>query len=222
MLDGKEIVHPKFLECCQYAEDEFWYSIFEDFAYGKTPSGTYISKGFLCCSYKGKEFSYKLEKIPAKRLYSEVQALLVGKLGILSTKEQEQKRQIFELTEGSIKESRQTWDKIKKKNFKDYLIENYVLHIQHEFNLSVKQTKDLLAFISMALLFKLIKPKDIDYDGHRINSIAGLTFGRSGSPHTDINFSSLLNNHSDDSKVDERKKVMAEKWPKFLSKLIKV
>ena len=35
--------------------------IFEDLAYGKTPYGAYFNKDFLCCSFKGKEFSYKLD-----------------------------------------------------------------------------------------------------------------------------------------------------------------
>ena len=58
----REIVYPIFLECCQFTDDKFWENVFEDLAYGKTPYGTYISKDFLCCSYKKKEFSYKIEK----------------------------------------------------------------------------------------------------------------------------------------------------------------
>ena len=58
----REIIYPIFLECCQFTDDKFWENVFEDLAYGKTPYGTYISKDFLCCSYKKKEFSYKIEK----------------------------------------------------------------------------------------------------------------------------------------------------------------
>ena len=63
----KEIVYPIFLECCQYTEDTFWESIFTDLAYGKPPYGTYISKGFLCCTHKKKDFSYKIEKKRRKK-----------------------------------------------------------------------------------------------------------------------------------------------------------
>jgi hypothetical protein len=62
----REIVYPVFLECCQYADDIFWENVFEDLAYGKPPYGTYISKGFLCCSFKNKEFSYKIERKDCK------------------------------------------------------------------------------------------------------------------------------------------------------------
>ena len=56
----KELLYPIFLECCQYTSDIFWENIFEDLAYGKTPYGTYVSKNFLICNNKKKNFSYKI------------------------------------------------------------------------------------------------------------------------------------------------------------------
>ena len=50
------------MECSQFITDKFWENIFEDLAYGKSPYGTYISKGSLTCKYKDKEFIYKIEK----------------------------------------------------------------------------------------------------------------------------------------------------------------
>ena len=87
MSNKKEIIYPVFLECCQYTNDIFWENIFEDLAYGKTPYGTYISKDFLCCNYKDKEFSYKIEKKPSNQLYSDIYGLLHKKLGLLSQRD---------------------------------------------------------------------------------------------------------------------------------------
>lgn len=212
-----EIVYPFFLECCQYAENDFWRTIFEDLSYGKPPYGTYISKNFLCCSYKNKEFSYKIEKIPPKRLYTDIQGLLIGKLGILSVKEKTEKKLLFELAEDGIKESRQTWDGIKKKNVKDFLIENFVLRMQYTHGLTVKQTKDILSVISVALMFKAIKNKDIEYDGRQIVSIAGITFDN----HRLVFSKNLFAgdtpmNHAGDIKAQ---KYMSTNWDKFLKKL---
>ena len=86
-ITRKEIVYPIFLECCQYAENTFWENIFENLAYGKTPYGTFISKDFLCCNYKKKEFSYKIERKCSKLLYQEVYNILTKKLGLMSTQE---------------------------------------------------------------------------------------------------------------------------------------
>ena len=83
----KEIVYPVFLECCEFATDSFWDNVFEDLAYGKTPYGTYINKNFLCCSYKNKEFSYKIERKEPIELYTDIYDLLTKKLGIMSHKE---------------------------------------------------------------------------------------------------------------------------------------
>ena len=79
MAIKKEILYPVFLECLQFINDAFWENIFEDLAYGKTPYGTYINKDFLCCNYKNKEFSYKIEKKDPKTLYNDIYSLLGNK-----------------------------------------------------------------------------------------------------------------------------------------------
>ena len=64
----REIIYPIFLNCCQFTNDPFWQNIFEELAYGKTSYGIYISKNFICCNQKRKEFSYKIENKEVKRL----------------------------------------------------------------------------------------------------------------------------------------------------------
>ena len=91
----KEIVYPIFIECCKHATDIFWENIFEDLAYGKTPYGTYISKDFLSCKYKKKEFSYKIERKLPELIYSEVYDLLSNKLGLLSNYEKIKKKKVL-------------------------------------------------------------------------------------------------------------------------------
>ena len=76
------------MECCKYTDDNFWKFIFEDLAYGKSPYGTYITKNFLCCNYKGKEFSYKIDlNKESKILYDEIFNILHNKFGLLSQKD---------------------------------------------------------------------------------------------------------------------------------------
>ena len=41
-----ELLYPIFLDCCLYADDDFWKYILEDLAYGRSPYGTYIKKIF--------------------------------------------------------------------------------------------------------------------------------------------------------------------------------
>lgn len=178
MPTKKEILYPFFLECCQFAEDTFWESVFEDLAYGITPYGTYINKSFLCCNYKGKEFSYKVERKNPKTLYTDIYGLLSNKVGILSQKEKQKKRLDFHRVEKCIKNSRQKWSDIRKKNIKDLLIERYVIEQRRVYGLSIKQAKYLLAVVTIAIVFKIITAKDITYDDDKIKHIDGVEISK--------------------------------------------
>lgn len=172
----KEILYPIFLECVQYAEDIFWETIFEELAYGKTPCGCYINKEFLCCAYKGKEFSYKITRKHPEKIYTDIYNLLTEKLGILSQKEKVRKKIIFAEFEKTIKESRYEWTNIRKKSIKDVMYEKYVIDMQKKFSLNSLQTKYLLSLIIIAIMFKAITSKDIVFNGNKIENIKGITF----------------------------------------------
>lgn len=214
----KEIIYPIFLECCQYADDNFWVNIFEDLAYGKTPYGTYINKNFLSCSYKNKEFSYKIIKKDPKEIYNDIYNLLTKKLGILSKQEKIKKRLDFHKTETKIKERRQEWSKIKKKNVKELLIERYVVNMKNMYNLSIKQSRYLLSIIFISLIFKVITNQDIEFCNSKIVNINGIEFSdkkihiKREIYDTDIKFSSEIN---------DDKKIMSENWEKYLNNLRK-
>lgn len=173
-MSKKEIIYPIFLECCQYTNDIFWENIFEELAYGKTPYGTYISKDFLCCNYKDKEFSYKIEKKKSIQLYNDIYSLLSKKLGLLSPRDKMKKKIDFYNIEEEIKESRKNWTSIRKKNIKDLLIENYVIDMKNKFSLTIKQSKYLLSVIFIAMIFKVITVKDIKYENGKIEHIEGI------------------------------------------------
>jgi hypothetical protein len=172
----REIIYPFFLECCEHTEDNFWESIFEDLAYGKTPYGTYISKNFLICGYKGKEFNYRIERKDPKILYSDIYKLLTERLGILSCKEKTQKKIAFSNLEKDLRDSRNEWSSIRKKNVKDLMIENFVIDKKNRYHLSIKQARYLLSVIFLCLMFKTITSKDIIYKDGKIQDIAGINF----------------------------------------------
>ena len=215
----KEIVYPIFLECCQYTEDIYWENVFEDLAYEKAPYGTYISKGFLCCSYKKKEFSYKIEKKSAETVFNEVYNLLAHKLGLASQTEKTNRRKAFSKFEESIKESRQNWNDIKKKNIRELLIELYVVRMKHKHNLSIKQSRYLASIIMVALAFKVFTSDDIDYNSGQITRIRGIDFGNKQVKvqrdlyNLDISFA---------PNIVLDKKLMSDNWEKYLKDLRKI
>lgn len=218
MVIKKEIIYPVFLECCEFVTDTFWDNIFEDLAYGKTPYGTYINKNFLCCSYKNKEFSYKIERKNPKELYEDIYNLLTKKLGILSHKEKIKKRVDFHETESRIKECRQEWANIRKKNIKDLLVERYVIDMKNKHSLTIKQAKYLLSVIFIAIVFKVITSKDIEYDNGKIQNIDGIEFTKKkiiikrNIYDIDVSFS---------PEIFTDKKEMSDNWEKYLTTLRK-
>lgn len=212
----KEILYPIFLSCCQYTKDAFWEIIFEDLAYGKAPYGTYISKDFLCCNYKNKEFSYKIDNNDAKKIYDDIYNLLTTKLCLLSHKEKLKKRLDFHTIENSMKEERQNWKDIKKKNIKDILIEKYALKMKEQYSLTYNQVKYLLSIISISMIFKVITSKDINYKNEKIESINGITFD-TNKIFFDKNIYETENTFKPIITIDS--KTMYETWEKHLTYL---
>lgn len=219
MVMKKEILYPVFLECLQFTNDFFWENIFEDLAYGKTPYGTYINKDFLCCNYKDKEFSYKIEKKEPELLYNDILFLLGKKLGILSSKDKNNKQIDFKNIENELKECRKNWSNIRKKNIKDLLIERYVLNMKDKYLLTFKQAQELLSHIFIGLVFKVISVKDIKYNDGVITSIDGITF-----ENKKINMQKNIY----DNEIEFRKCIiidkneMSENWYKYISNLKKI
>jgi len=217
MPQKREIVYPFFLECCQFSDDTFWESIFEDLAYGKAPYGTYISKGFICCSYKGKEFSYKLERKDPKILYDDICKLLTEKLGVLSHKEKAKKRIVFNELEKNIKESRQDWASIRRKNIKDTMYEKYVINMGKKHCLNTKQCKYLLAVIIVSIMFKTISSKDITYKDDNILDINGIEFGKG---KIILKRPLCISTENIENVSDNgEKKLMSGNWEKFVKNL---
>ncbi len=212
----REIIYPIFLECCQYTIDKFWLSIFEDLAYSMAPYGTYISKDFLCCRYKKKEFTYKIEKKDPKVCHDEVYLLLTKKLGLESHSEKLRSKKIFNELDSSLTSSIKTWNDIKKKNMKKILIELYVTRIRSEYSLTITQARYLLSIILLGIAFKVISSSDIKYSNGQIDEIIGISFLKN-----QIIFEKELYNMDTNSSphIIIDKKLFSDHWEKYLKDL---
>lgn len=212
----KEIAYPIFLECCPYAVDTFWENIFEDLAYGKTPYGTYISKDFLCCSYRKKDFSYKIERKDAKQIYEEVYTLFTTKLGLFSPREKAKQKKAFDEFESSMRSWRDNWSNIRKKNTKELLIELYVIKMKNKYSLSLEQSKHLLSILFMAMVFRVITSEDIVYQNGHIQNIKGIRFMK----NRIIVDRDLYNiDTTITPRIILEKKLMSSYWTKYLKEL---
>ena len=170
----RDILFPVFLECCRYT-DAYWSQIFEDLSYGKCPYGCYISKNFICCNFRGKEFSYQIDinKEP-ETIYNEVYNLLHNKMGLSSKQQQIDQLKNIEDTESEWKNRK--WNNLKKKNIRDMLIDNYIITQKNKYNLDHTNTFRLKNILLTGILFKTINSNDIDYYDGIIQRIEGIHF----------------------------------------------
>lgn len=175
----REIVYPIFLKTIQYTEDIFWKDTFENLSYSICPTGSYISKGFICSNVKGKEFVYKFIDKDPQQIYKDVYKLLKEKLNIMSKNERGILLKEFEEVEQSIKKLRTcSWNEIKKKGTKDILIQNFLIKKKLEYGLKSSQIKKLYNLINLCMILKSISNVDIDYSDGEIQTINGITFSK--------------------------------------------
>jgi hypothetical protein len=173
----RDILYPIFLKCVTLSEDLFWKEIFEDLSYGNCLNGTYVSKGCYCSSIKNKEFIYKFLDKSEEKIYSDITRLLKDKLNIMSSNDRILVIQEFEEVENKLKSFRSVeWSAIKKKSFKDVLVQNFLIDMKIKYLLADIQIKKLYNFLNLGLMLKSIKNIDIVYSNGEINSIEGIHF----------------------------------------------
>jgi hypothetical protein len=214
-----ELVYPFFIKCCIYTDDIFWKFVFEDLAYGKTPYGIYLTKNFLCCNYKGKEFSYKIDsKKNPQKLFNEVYDILHKKFGLLSKNDKVRRKKMFEDTEIEIQDNNKNWRKIRKKSIKQNIIEKYSIDKKNKYNLSNFQMKRIFSIVVIGLIFKTITFDKIVYSDGKISDINGISFspGRIIVSPDIYNINSIL---SPEIIINENN--MSDNWDKYFKSVRK-
>ena len=173
MRNPKEIIFPFFLHCCQETDDVYWKCIFEDLSYGKAPYGVYFTKGFMCCGFKGKEFSYKIDgNKPPPDLFQEVRQLLINNIGIRSSEDRAKQIENFDKkNQENVISKVDNWLDIRRKEIKHLLLENFVISIANIKKWPRIKTKKVIASVMLALHLKVIQPKHITIKQGEIISI---------------------------------------------------
>jgi len=216
----REIIYPVFLDCTRYTDDIFWQNIFKELAYGKTSYGIYISKNFICCNQKKKEFSYKIEPKDPELVYNELYNIFKNKVGIQSHQEKLNSRKVFNQVEDeNNKNIKNNWGSIKKKNMKELLIELYVTKMKNKYFLSLEQARYLISIIYIGIIFKVITKKDINYVNGEIIDIIGITFDRK---KVILNKNIYSVEITFENTVFAEKKTMKDIWNKYIRDLKKL
>jgi hypothetical protein len=216
----REIIYPIFLHCCQFTNDIFWQNIFEELAYGKTSFGIYISKNFICCNQKKKEFSYKIENKEPQIIFNEIYNIFKNKVGLQSHQEKLINRKAFnQMEDENNKNTKNNWGSIKKKNMKELLIELYVTKMKNKHFLTLEQSRYLISIIYIGIIFKVISKKDINYINGEIINIDGIEFDRKKVIlKKDIYSVEIMI----DNQNETHRKTMADVWNRYIKDLKKL
>ncbi len=86
--------------------------------------------------------------------------------------------------------------------------------------LNLKEAKILLSTIFVSIVFKIITPKDIDYEDGKIQNIAGIEFENNEiiMKRNIYDINTTLTNEED----SDDKKLMSDNWKKYLTSTKKI
>ena len=208
-----ELVFPVLLEISHNNSNPFWQGIFENIAYGKSPSGCYITgSGFITCGIKNKELSYCLRDIEKSPIQIEKELILLfqTRLNLMSSVDKEKKYELFMKTLKRLQATNLSarWTDIRRKNIKELLIEMYFIMKIKARECTVEEAKKLLRSVSTGLIFKFMSNDDIVYSNGKIRSINMNTNPKQTETRTAVAMK---------PKTEKIKVETNSKWLKFIS-----
>jgi hypothetical protein len=174
MTIKKHILYPFFLVTSANQKSEFWKNVYENLAYGISVENCYIQNNALCYSNEKITLSVKLDQSDPS-LEDNIYNMLIDN-NLLSDSEKNMIKIDSFIHKYMENQHDNKWFNIKKKNIKDIILEKYVITQKKTNNLSNKQTKQLLTFLIVALLFKSITHTEITFSNNTISNIDGIEF----------------------------------------------
>lgn len=144
------IHHPIFLECLTKTDDPNMVKILEDLSMDISSLFTFVDNAIVH-NKTNKVINYKM--LDSNKLFEEIQDVLSNDV-----------------------ENIDCWSLIKKKDYKDLLIERFILKMQKIHDLSIRECKKLYLYIQEGLYSKSIEPDDIVMFDGDIQAIFGISF----------------------------------------------
>jgi hypothetical protein len=215
----RDVVYPVFLNCCQHVVDNYWEDVFTELAYNNAPYGSYIHNMIFNCKAKnGAMISVIIDENNIQKTHDDIYTIIRDNLNISSPLERIQTQHEFNRTEEELKNNRNKWSDIKKKNIKDVLIDMFVIEMKTTYNLLLCQARILRSIIHTGILFKAIDGDDITMEYGKITSINGITFGNKIINNELDMYNTETTNQANNSDNQTRES-MSKLWDKYVSDL---
>jgi len=169
----KGVIYPLFLEVSEKCKDEYWKQFFLDLSIGKIIKGVQVSNGHILSSNKKKGFSYYFVKKTSDEVINELIPILIGNCNTCPDKNVKLKS----ITEKIKKENEEIklgkWTKIRRKNIKVALLQEYLAELQKNNNLSWSECSYVYNILNNNINTSIMS-KIVNLENGKITSIKGL------------------------------------------------
>lgn len=173
----KPIVNPIFEKCALLTEDTFWQSIFMDCARGKFPRG-FTFKNNLLTHKKGSKITTLELNNSATETFSATMNFFQVAAGIMSAKDrhklqQKEEEKLLEEMENDVDIE---WSQIRKENFKEVLITEFISNVSKKMNFNEQEKRELTTTIKKGIMLKCFNSNNIIMEEGKIVEIDGLIY----------------------------------------------
>jgi hypothetical protein len=181
---GKEVVYPKFQECLEFLEDEYWRTIFFNASYGKFPKSFSISstKDKIIFRKKNRVLTCEIPNEPLE-IISTLSSFFREVGGIKSSKDIEDDM-IRKRAHDVQTKNFSSWSEIRKKTNRESLLENFISREVSTRNLNSSQETHLRTLIFLGISNSDISKANIILSNGQIEKIEGLEFDEKKKIHT--------------------------------------
>ena len=169
----KGVIFPLFLEVSEKCKDDYWKQFFLDLSIGKMIKGVQVSNGHILSTNKKKGFSYYFVKKTYNDIINELIPILIGNCNTCPDKNVKLKS----ITEKIKKENEEIklgkWTKIRRKNIKVSLLQEYLTELQKNNNLSWQECSYAYNILNNNINTSIMS-KIVNLENGKITSIKGL------------------------------------------------
>lgn len=182
-MSAHVIIHPCFRDCQDFTLDQYWKDIFFACACNKFPRGvrydSLLRTMYIRTPSSGGRNKIEAIDLPEKpeEVYKVLLEIFREKIGLYSSLDlQIKKDELDEIQQQRRVNMNCEWKKLKPRSIKDLLIMNYVSKLRNEYNLSAKESKQLLVTIQLGFQFKQLDSENVEYADREIKNISGLEY----------------------------------------------
>lgn len=169
----KGVIYPLFLEVSEKCKDEYWKQFFLDLSIGKIIKGIHVSNGHIATTNKKKGFTYYFVKKTSDDLINELIPILISNCNTCPDKNVK----IKSIVEKIKKENEETklgkWSKIRRKNIKVALLQEYLSDLQKNNNISWSECSYVYNILNNNINSHIMT-KIVNLENGKITNIKGL------------------------------------------------